>query len=261
MTVEKTLSVVLSVTPYRESSILATLFSRQHGRIGAIAKGIRRGDRRRVPVERGYLIEHIVYLRRHGDLHQITDCSIHDYFPPVRGDLEKTAVRDLLFDIFLSAVPAGDSHPELYDFVVAFLDTLGTLGPGLDGHLAYLSKTLFLFSAHLGFGLDFGRCSSCGCGTAGAATVWLTIGRGMIRCDRCTTGSGASSDRLVPPGAAAWFADTTDGFPTVSPPLSRREAAAALRLAYDYCRYHLDIRKNLESFAFVEHLAGLESER
>ncbi|MBN1757882.1 MAG: DNA repair protein RecO [Chitinispirillaceae bacterium] len=254
MAIGKTHSVVLSVTPYRESSILAVLFSREHGRFSGIAKGIRRGDRRRVPVERGYIIEHIVYLKQHGDLHQITDCSIHDYFPLLRGDLEKTAIRDLLFDIVLSAVPAGDSHPDVYDFIVEFLTGLSNVGQGLRGHLTYLSKILFAFSGHLGFGLDFSQCSSCGYRTDGSGPVWLNIEQGMVRCERCSSGFGASADRLVSAGAAIWFSSSGSGD---APVLSGKEAVAALRLAYDYSRYHLEIRKNLESYAFVEHLAGM----
>lgn len=256
MSVGKSNSVVLSVTPYRESSFLAALFSREYGRISGIAKGVRRSDRRRIPIERGYLIEHVVYLRQHRDLHTITDCSILEHFPLLRGDLEKTVVRDLLFDVVLSAVPVGDAHPVMYDFLLRFLDELGTVGRGLDGGLTYLSGILFTFAAQLGFALDFEQCSVCGRDTAHLQTVWLAIEQGLLRCDRCSSAKGTAGDRLLPVSVLPWYSrnDTVEGD---LPRVDRKTALAAVRLAYDYCRYHLEIRKNLQSFQFVEHLAGL----
>jgi DNA repair protein RecO (recombination protein O) len=255
MPIEKSQSVVLSVMPFRESSIIASLFTRHHGRINAIAKGIRKTDRRRVPIERGYLIDHIVYLKHHGDLHQITDCNINEYFPLLRGNLEKTATRDLLFDVVLSAIPVRDPHPELFDHLTGFLEALSSVQPGLGGHLMYLSKTLFGFAAHLGFSLDFTRCVHCGNRPGERSIAWLAIDQGAVRCDSCSSLSNNSGERLLQSAAAVWLAEPDNGR-TISTPFTDQEALGVLRLAYDYCRYHLDIRKNLDSFAFVEHLAG-----
>ena len=257
MSVGTTTSIVLSVAPYRESSILTVLFSREHGRISGIAKGIRRSDRRRVPVERGYVVEHVVYLRRHRDLQTVTDCSILEHFPLVRGDLERTAVRDLLFDVVLSSVPAGDAHPVLYDFLLRFLEELGTVGYGFEGMLTYLSGMLFTFAGQLGFGLDFTKCSVCGRDTARLKTVWLAVGQGLLRCDGCSSVKNAAGDRLLPVDVLPWYARHGGGEGTL-PRIDGKTAVAAVRLAYDYCRYHLEIRKNLQSFQFVEHLAGLQ---
>jgi DNA repair protein RecO (recombination protein O) len=262
MTIGKTLSVVLSVTPYRESSILTSLFSREHGRLNGVAKGVRRSDRRRVPIERGYLIEHVIYLKPHGDLHTITDCGIVEFYPQLRGDLEKTAIRDLLFDIVLSSVPAGDTHPEVYELLVGFLEEISTGEREFGDGCAYLSMLLFDFAARLGFSLDFGWCSSCGCSVAELPQVWLSVERGLLRCDRCSSGSGVGRDRLFPTGMLQWYARhaAAGHFVAGDGEFSRiplREAFTALRLAYDYCRYHMDIRKNLASFSFLEHLAAM----
>ena len=257
MAIGKCVSVVLSVTPYRESSILTALFSLHYGRINAIAKGIRKVDRRRVPIERGYTIEHLVYIKTHGDLHQITDCSIQDFFPRLRGDLEKTAVRDLFFDMVLSAVPVSDPHPELYDFLIEFLAVLDGLHTGLGGYLMYGARTLFGFAAHLGFSLDFGKCTACGGTTAAGSPAWLDIEHGIVRCDACSLRGSRSTDRRVPGSAVQWFAGAVAPSAGGYDSFTDKDAQAAVRLAYDYCRYHLDIRRRLDSFGFIEHLAGM----
>ncbi len=239
MTIGKTLSVVLSVTPYRESSILTSLFSREHGRLNGVAKGVRRSDRRRVPIERGYIIEHVIYLKQHGDLHTITDCGIVEFYPQLRGDLEKTAVRDLLFDIVLASVPAGEAHPEVFELLLGFLDVISTGEREFGDSCAYLSMILFDFAARLGFSLDFERCSSCGGSVAGQPRIWLSVEHGLVRCDRCSSGRSAGRDRLVPTGILQWYArySVTGHFVPGGGESSRiplREGFAALRLVYDY---------------------------
>ncbi|MBN1578957.1 MAG: DNA repair protein RecO [Chitinispirillaceae bacterium] len=253
MSIEKSSSIVLSTMPYRESSILMYLFTREHGRIHGLAKGIRTHDRRGVPVERGYLIEHMTYLKPHRDLHQVTDCHIRQHYPAIRGNLEKTAVRDVLFDLVLGGIKVTDPHPELFDYLLRYLSYLD--GQSCDGSvlLLSLSKTLFGLAGYLGFRIDFGRCITCGKGFGKNVAAWLTVDRGMLRCGDCSPGQ-AKTDRLLPGNAAVYFARPEALLFREIPQLTDKEASALLHLACDYCRYHLDIRRRLESLSFIEHL-------
>ena len=253
MSIEKCTSIILSTTPFRESSLLLYLFTREHGRIHALAKGIRKGDRRGVPVERGYLIEHMTYMRPHRDLQQVTDCHIREHFPAIRGDLEKTAVRDVLFDLALGAIKVTDPHPELFDYMAGFLGMLERMCPGGGALLLHLSKMIFGFAGHLGVGVDFSGCGRCGKSFGEHGTAWLTIDRGMVRCDDCSP-TQARTDRFLPGSIAAFFGcfGEPDSFPP--PRLTDKESMGVLRLACEYCRYHLDIRRHLESLSFIEQL-------
>lgn len=253
MSIEKCTSIILSTTPFRESSLLLYLFTREHGRIHALAKGIRKGDRRGVPVERGYLVEHMTYMKPHRDLHQVTDCHIREHFPAIRCDLEKTAVRDVLFDLVLGAIGVTDPHSELFDYLAGFLGTLERMRHGGRALLLHLSKTIFGLAGHLGVGIDFRGCGTCGKNFDQNDAVWLTIDRGMVRCNDCSP-AAAKADRLLPGNAAAFFGCLREPESFTPPQLTDKESMGVLRLACEYCRYHLDIRRHFESLSFIEQL-------
>lgn len=130
MVIEKTTSVILSCSPYRETSLLMSLFSHQHGRLNVVAKGVRKIDKKgNTPIDRGYLVEHVVYLKQHRELHLITGLQMLKYYPDIRGNLEKTAVRDTLFEFLLAAIRVTDPHPELFTCITSFLRKLLALQP------------------------------------------------------------------------------------------------------------------------------------
>lgn len=257
MSIEKCRSIVLSTMPYRETSLLLYLFSREHGRLHAIAKGIRKPDKRGVPIERGYVIEHLVYLGRQRDLHQITDCQLYDHFPAIRGDIEKTAARDVLFDVLLAAIKDTDPHPELYAYLERFLR-------GIDGFregggvplLLHLSKCVFGIAAHLGFGVDFAACAKCR-KTIGEITdnAVLSLVEGTMRCTSCRSARMSGADRLLPQAAVLYFS-STDEFPVQELCLTVSESLRLLHCATDYCRYHADVQKKFASIGFIDTLFG-----
>ncbi len=251
MSIDKCTSIILSASPFRESSLLLYLFTREHGRLHAIAKGIRRGDRRSVPIERGYLIEHNTYIKPNRDLHLATDFNIREHFPAIRGNLEKTAVRDVLFDLMLGAVRLTDPHPELFDYIGAFLVKLENIQCRGGRLLLFLSKTLFGIAGHLGVGIDFKVCSGCGERFEESTDVWLIIEKGAVRCGECIKGH-PNTHRHLPAGTAFFFGNFDNQCQNQTPNLTNKQSMGVLHTACEYLRYHLDIRRRFESVAFIE---------
>lgn len=251
MSIEKTVSVILSTTVYRESSLLLQLYSRHHGRMSTIAKGIRRSSERSAPLERGYLIEHTTYVKQHRDLHLITDCSIADHFPGIRGDLDKTALRDVIFDILLASLHGSESGSDLFDRLVDFLHLLENHPPEQGLLIMTLSKMLLETTGHLGFYLDLATCALCGKAPEDR-TVFVNIADGNIRCNECAGGVFAEH-RPLGAGPRSFLQSST--WETTTPfVISISEAMAVFRTIFDFCRHHLDIRKKLSSYLFMEQL-------
>ena len=255
MSIEKTSSVVLATRNYRESSMLLYLFTFEQGRLNVIAKGIRNGKNRQcVPVERGYCIEHVLYCRPHRDLQQIANCLIREYYPAIRCSLEKTALRDLLFDVVLAGVNIAEPHQELYGFLVRFLECLEDLPSEMTNLVMFLSRSLLTLVSYLGFALDLERCVGCGrtLGTVGMCRV--DIPRGMILCQQCS-GFNASTELVLRPeliirlqmGEKAFLNKSDDALPP-------KDLLGLLGLVLDFCRYHLDIQREIHSFSFLGHL-------
>lgn len=246
MSIEKTTHLVLSVMPYRETSSIATLLSRRFGRVSGIAKGVRRRPQAPLTLERGQLVELVLYVKPHRELHTIGAISVVNYFPSVRADLGKLALRDAAFELMLKSVTASETHGELFDFAVAFLERLEAL-PGLPFPAHELWGFFFGWAMHLGFLLNAERCARCGAPRPASEDGVLALEKGGLVCAAC---AGADAARLPSflPGAVIEFLLGRAPPPMV--PL--REKLRISRLLADYCRYHLDIRSDLKSLSFLE---------
>ena len=110
MSINKTLHLVLAVMPYRETSSIVTLLSRRFGRVSGIARGVRRSPQAPLTLERGQLVELVLYLKPHRELHTIGAVSVVDYFPSIRADMGKMALRDACFELMLKTATASETH-------------------------------------------------------------------------------------------------------------------------------------------------------
>jgi len=256
MSIDKTSSIILSVAPYRESSYLVTLFSRGHGRLGCIAKGLRRNDRRSVPLERGSLIEHTLYHKPNRDLHQITDCSIVEFFSDIRSDLEKTALRDLIIDILLASLSISDCNEELFITLNNFLNQLNLASSKSSDSILVATQALLSIAGSLGFSPELSCCSSCGAIFGQSDRTFFSIGDGTLRCTLCTSHS-TGGHTAIPYSNITLLHPSTTLHATNPEFVSTGRALSLLWIAVDYCRYHFDIRKKLSSLSFIEQLFTL----
>jgi DNA repair protein RecO (recombination protein O) len=259
MSIVKSLSLVLATAPYRESSLLLHLFSRQLGRIHGLAKGIRRGDKRCVPIERGTVIEHMVYIKQQRDLHLVTDCQINECYPGIRKNLEKTAIRDVMLDVLLGAIKDTEPHEELYDGIVNGFEHLEGDFPAGNDLLLFLARQLFVIARRLGFGVDFTRCAACGNLFERLQACVLVIDSGICFCPRCMPHVKGAQHRGL--GAGVLPLSDSDILPLerTAPVPAVEEAMSAVCAAVDFCRYHLDLRRKLASVTFLDHLFTMAS--
>lgn len=121
MAIDKTKAFVLKTLPYRETSGIFYLLTERQGISHGIAKGIRKKKTSASFVERGFLIETLLYSRPHRELHTLGDIHIVNYYPAIREDLIKSALRDAVFETLLINVSAGFPVPELFSLVTRFL--------------------------------------------------------------------------------------------------------------------------------------------
>jgi|WetSurMetagenome_2_1015567.scaffolds.fasta_scaffold00150_15 DNA repair protein RecO len=253
MAAEKTRAFVLKSSPYRESSSLIYLFSERHGLVHGVAKGVRRNRSGLPCLERGFLVELLVYARPHRDLHTLADISVHDFFPDVRTDLCKGAVRDMAFEVILSTMSTDAPHPEVFDYLSEFLFRLESNPP----HRCFpvMAWRFFHdFSSLMGFGLNVDACGTCGRPFSGMSGGHLLVESGMLACDACARrpNGGAS---FVP---AAVLSSLSEQFGGGSVPEGRRisaaDAARIIRLFARFCQYHFQTSSGFKSVDFIDSL-------
>lgn len=153
-------ALVLRRIPYGDTSLVLHVHTREAGRLGLMAKGVRRPKSRLESVlQTGHLVELQLLVREGRDLQLLKDADLLDDFRGLRRDyprllggllicetLERSQLPEqpdsLLFDtaVHVMSLAAGDC-PRPQNLVYWFL--------------------LFLLS-HSGYGLDLEACSVCG---------------------------------------------------------------------------------------------------
>ena len=121
MSAEKTDSVILSVAPYRETSCILRLFTHTHGLVHGIAKGARGGGKSSTPLDRGFLLESLLYYKPNRELHTLGSPHVTNFFPAIRSDITKSALRDVALELYLKSITQSEPHPELFELLVSFL--------------------------------------------------------------------------------------------------------------------------------------------
>lgn len=253
MSIHKTNSIVLSTTPFRESSLICTLFSEDYGRFQGIAKGIRSASKHITPLERGMLIEHVVYVKKTRDIQTLADIQIGNFFPEIRGDIEKTAVRDTAFELLLSSLKAGDRNPELFSLVQDFLTALSQLSSRKHQLLLLLWEFHFRFASVMGFECNFSTCVRCNCTILPAHSLtYLIHEQGGVTCTHC--GELHVDSNLHIPSQVLFANIHTDTGNPINNAISSREWLRLIRLASAYCRIHLELKYPFRSIDFLEQV-------
>ena len=145
MRIELAPALILHRRPWRDTSLLVEAFSREHGRIGLVAKGARRPKARL----RG-LIEPLAALdlswTGRGELYTLIGAE-----PGQRYVLAGNALMAGLYasELTMRLTARDDPHPALYDSLAALLGALGDGAPAIVA-LRFFERDLL---AEIGYGV------------------------------------------------------------------------------------------------------------
>ena len=236
--------------PYRESSLIATLLSQRHGRVSIIAKGARRSASAPLPMERGQIVDLVLYVRPHRDLHTAAQISIVNYFPSIRADIGKLALRDAAVELILASLVSPEPHPGHYDFAARFLDRLEA-APAAPCPIHELWRFFYGWAGLLGFMLNLSECVRCNSRAVAAEGGALVIEKGALLCSACGRDVSSRSS-FVPGEAVAFLLGATP--PGERPASAPRELMRVARLLSDYCRFHIELRSGSNALDFLDSI-------
>jgi DNA repair protein RecO (recombination protein O) len=155
-------AVVLRRLDYSETSQVLILFTRQHGKVRAIAKGVKRSTKRRFGTAIDLLeVGHVSLSTRSPHSQELATLTEWKQTAPLSG-LRQTLPR-LYAAQYAAEVTAGltedwDPHPRLYDALRALLDNLCDLLDPLPVLVAFVTGLL----TEVGSAPRFDRCVGCG---------------------------------------------------------------------------------------------------
>lgn len=137
---------LLHQRPYRDTSAILEAFTREHGRVGLVAKGVRGGRSRRQGALQPFSELLLSWVGR-GELGTLTEAE------PARMPLTLAGTRLVsgfyLNELMMRLLRRDDPHPELYD---AYRTALMQLAQGVsEGRVLRLFEKRLL--EHVGYGL------------------------------------------------------------------------------------------------------------
>ncbi len=252
MTVEKTKAFILKATPYRESSCLVYVYSEQRGLVHGVAKGVRGKKSGPVCCERGFLVELLLYARPHRDLHTLAGISVLDFFPDIRRDLYKNAVRDVAFEVLIKTMSTDAPHADVFFYLSDFLALVEKLPP----HRCFPAlawKFLYDFSTLMGFGPNIETCARCGAKLAHTPGAHLFLESGTLECSACAARPPAGGT-FLPASVLASLSGPADSEPEEPRRISIADARRIVDLFARFCRYHFQTRSEFKSIDFLNSL-------
>jgi DNA repair protein RecO (recombination protein O) len=190
-TTVKTEAVVLRSIRYGEADRILHLYSRDRGRIGAIAKGARKPKSRfGGRLEPFFRLDLMLHEGR-SDLMTVTGVTTVDGYPRLRSDGAAIGAGARACDSVLRLLDAAEPNPPAYNLLCRYLELLDAPGdPGATALEVALSFRLKL-ALVAGFAPELASCARCGeaehlAGFSGAA--------GGVVCGSCEAGSFGLSE-------------------------------------------------------------------
>jgi DNA repair protein RecO (recombination protein O) len=219
MASEKSLAIVLRMVDFSETSLVVTLFTRDFGKIGAMAKGARRPKSAFEGALDLLCVCRVVFLHKSSDaLDLLTEAKLQRRFRAASRDLTRLYAGFYVAELLDELTHPVDPHPDLYDAAEQALAELDGEGDVAAVTLRFEMTALRI----LGHLPSLGECVGCGAPVAPEGRIAFGMLDGGVLCPECRPGkrhvvsvsgevaktllrfADATPGGLTPPGAAAW---------------------------------------------------------
>ncbi len=191
MTLFRDRGVVLRTIRLGEADRIVTLMTEQHGKVRAVAKGVRRTTSKFG--SRLEPLSHVALLgwQGRGDLDMINQAEVIDTFRPVREDLDRMGAAMSMLEVVDQIGQERHANPRLYEMLVGAVGALSERNSPMVAPAFFLKVLALEGSAPV---LDV--CVSCGEEDPGAMVAFDQVEGGVL-CRSCRRGRALSPDGLV----------------------------------------------------------------
>src|SRR5262245_2257996 len=196
MAAEKALALVVRGTDWSETSRITTLFTREFGKVRALAKGGRRLKSNFDVAFDLLTVCQIMYIRKaHSGLDLLTEARLEEQFPALRQNLPALYAGYYVAELLADGTQDYDPHPPLFDAAVEMLRGLGA-----GATPAAVSAFELVWLQELGYSPRLDACAGCGVERLNptAAALYSPSAGGLL-CPQC---GPTIADRRVASGPA-----------------------------------------------------------
>lgn len=168
--------IVVSNTPYKESSKIINIFTSEYGIIGCISKGCKNlKSKLRLPSEKfAYGVFHLYYKEK--GLSTLIDGDIKNYFFNIKNDIVKISYLSYLTELAVHTYKESENN-EVYNLLISsILKIEDNLNPRIITNILEIQ-----YLNYLGINLNLDECVSCG----SSKVVTLSMNKGGYVCSNC----------------------------------------------------------------------------
>jgi DNA repair protein RecO (recombination protein O) len=182
MSMEKASALVIRGTDFSETSRIVTLWTKEFGKVRALAKGGRRLKSNFDVALDLLTVCGIVFIRKtSGSLDLLTEAQVQERFPQLRSDLAALYAAYYVAEMLNDWTQDHDPHPSLFDEALVTLRNLGQPGVITGACLAHFELVLL---RELGYGPALAFCADCGEALSGQGLAFSAAGGGVL-CAAC----------------------------------------------------------------------------
>lgn len=145
------LCIVLKRVNYGEADRIITLFSREHGKIAVVAKGIRKLTSRKAPHLELFSLAKIYLIVGH-NLPIVTEASTLTDYTHLKTGLQRAKHAFHLLEVLDQLLAEEEPHPEIFDRLVLDLNELCAEDLSLKGAEKIIAEFELFLLENLGFG-------------------------------------------------------------------------------------------------------------
>ncbi|MCR9064865.1 MAG: DNA repair protein RecO [Cytophagales bacterium] len=146
----KTKGIVISYIPYRETSVIAKIYTEKFGIQSYIENGVRtaRGKNKIALFQPLTLLDLVVYHDSKKDLHRISEIKCTNPLFTIPYEIRKSSISIFLNEVLNKTLKEHSENEELFFFLYQSILTLDSMEDNMENfHLIFLAK----YSGYLGF--------------------------------------------------------------------------------------------------------------
>ncbi len=256
MSIRKTEAVVLKGWKMGETSKILSLYTRDFGKIRAVAKGAR-GLRSKFKgcLEPLTHIGIVYYDKRTRDLQLLSSAYLIDPHLGIIGDIKRTTLGLAAAELVERAVAGEEPHTRLFDLLTYTLGFLGKTSGFLEG-------VFWFFESHfinlMGYKPRWSMCLMCG-KSLGIGGAYFQPQNGGLLCSECGRGGGGLVVESETLEILYWLQkDDINDVEKLDPTPAQK---SEIRKMFDiYFKTHIEHMRSLKSLALYYELENGDKE-
>lgn len=120
-----TKGIVLKTFDLRETSRIATFFTKDHGKVKGVLKGIRKDFKKFGSSVDRFSVNDIVYYQyTKSDLHLISQCDLTQFYFMIRQDYKRNVAANYMLELVDTVMPLEHPNKKVYQLMLDFLQGL-----------------------------------------------------------------------------------------------------------------------------------------